>query len=110
MYASIRGNENKLLEYEVQQKHFRPDLYFRLRSINIHLPAVAQQEGRYSALVEQFVKETSDKNKIHFDGFTDDATELLMNYSWPGKYPRTTKWPSKASLVLESGKRLNGTM
>ena len=98
---------NKLLEYEVQQKNFRPDLYFRLRSVNIHLPSLRDRKEDIPELVEQFVKETSEKNKIQFGGFTDDATELLMNYSWPGNI-RELRNAIESMLVLESGKRLDG--
>jgi len=59
------------------------------------------------ALVEHFVKETSGKNNIQFGGFTDDATELLMSYSWPGNI-RELRNAIESMLVLEGGKRLNG--
>lgn len=98
---------NKLLEYEVQQKYFRPDLYFRLRSVNIHLPPLRNRKEDIPAFVEQFVKEISDKNKIHFGGFTVDAAELLMSYSWPGNI-RELRNAVESMLVLESGKRLDG--
>ena len=98
---------NKLLDYEVQQKHFRPDLYFRLRSVNIHLPPLRNRKEDIPALVEQFVKEISEKNKIQFRGFTDDATELLMEYSWPGNI-RELRNAIESMLVLESGRRLDG--
>ncbi len=96
-----------LLDYEVQQKHFRSDLYFRLRSVNIHLPPLRNRKEDIPALVEQFVKETTEKNKIHFDGFTDDATELLMSYHWPGNI-RELRNAIESMLILESGKRLDG--
>jgi transcriptional regulator with PAS, ATPase and Fis domain len=98
---------NKLLDYEVQQKHFRSDLYFRLRSVNIHLPPLRNRKEDIPALVEQFVKETTEKNKIHFGGFTDDATELFMSYHWPGNI-RELRNAIESMLVLESGKRLDG--
>jgi DNA-binding NtrC family response regulator len=53
------------------------------------------------------VKEISEKNKIQFSGFTDDATELLMSYSWPGNI-RELRNAIESMLVLESGKRLDG--
>jgi transcriptional regulator with PAS, ATPase and Fis domain len=98
---------NKLLDYEVQQKNFRPDLYFRLRSVNIHLPPLRNRKEDIPELVERFVKEVTEKNKIRFAGFTDDATELLMSYRWPGNI-RELRNAIESMLVLESGKRLNG--
>lgn len=97
---------NKLLEYEVQQKHFRSDLYFRLRSVNIHLPPLRNRKEDIPALVEQFVKETAEKNKIKFNGFSNNATELLMSYYWPGNI-RELRNAIESMLILEGGKHLN---
>ena len=97
---------NKILEYEVQQKRFRSDLYFRLRSVNIHLPPLRNRKEDIPTLVEQFVHETTEKNQIRFEGFTDDATELFMNYDWPGNI-RELRNAIESMLVLEHGKRLD---
>jgi DNA-binding NtrC family response regulator len=78
-----------------------------LRSVNIHLPPLRNRKEDIPALIEQFAKETTEKNKIQFGGFTDDATELLMSYRWPGNI-RELRNATESMLVLESGKRLNG--
>lgn len=98
---------NKELQYEVQQKRFRPDLYFRLRSVNIVIPPLRNRREDIPLLVEQFVKELSGRNGIHFEGFTDDATELIMNYRWPGNV-RELKNVVESMLILENGRRLTG--
>lgn len=97
---------NKDLEYEVQQKRFRPDLYFRLRSVNIVIPPLRTRKEDIPALVEQFVKDFTEKNKLKFEGFTDDATELMMAYHWPGNV-RELKNVIESMLVLENGKTIN---
>jgi transcriptional regulator with GAF, ATPase, and Fis domain len=94
---------NKDLEYEVQQKRFRPDLYFRLRSVNIVVPPLRNRREDIPVLVENFVKEFTEKNQIHFEGFTDDATEIIMDYRWPGNV-RELKNVIESMLVLENGK------
>jgi transcriptional regulator with PAS, ATPase and Fis domain len=97
---------NKNLEYEVQQKRFRPDLYFRLRSVNIWIPPLRNRREDIPLLIEHFVKEFSEKNNVPFLGFTDDATQLLMNYDWPGNV-RELKNVIESILVLEKGKRVD---
>jgi transcriptional regulator with PAS, ATPase and Fis domain len=104
--ARVIAATNKILDYEVQQKHFRPDLYFRLRSVNIHIPPLRNRKEDIPALVEQFVKEISEKNKMQFGGLTDDATELLINYHWPGNI-RQLRNIVESMLALESGKLIN---
>jgi DNA-binding NtrC family response regulator len=98
---------NKHLEYEVQQKNFRPDLYFRLRSVNIHLSPLRDRREDIPPLIEQFVSETTRKNNIHFLGFSEEATELLMNDAWPGNI-RELRNAIENMLTLEGGKRING--
>jgi DNA-binding NtrC family response regulator len=97
---------NKDLEYEVQQKRFRPDLYFRLRSVNIWIPPLRNRREDIPPLIEHFVQEFTAKNNIQFLGFTDDATHLLMNYDWPGNV-RELKNVVESILVLEKGKRVD---
>ncbi len=84
---------------------FVPIYIFDLRSVNIHLPPLRNRKEDIPALVEQFVKETTEKNKIQFGGFSNNATELLMSYHWPGNI-RELRNAIESMLVLEGGKRL----
>ncbi len=96
---------NRSLELEVQQKRFRSDLYFRLRSVNIHLPPLRDRREDLPLLVEQFAREISAQQGVKFEGFTDDATALMMNYDWPGNI-RELRNALESMLVLEGGRRL----
>lgn len=96
---------NKNLESEVQQKRFRPDLYFRLRSVNLWVPPLRDRKGDIPALLEQFVGEFVGKNKISFEGFTEEAREALLEYHWPGNV-RELRNVIESMIVLENGKRI----
>jgi len=103
--ARVIAATNKTLEQEVQQKRFRPDLYFRLRSVNIVIPPLRNRREDIPVLIEQFIKEFSQKNNIEFQGFMNDATQVLMNYHWPGNV-RELRNVIESILVLEKGKRV----
>jgi DNA-binding NtrC family response regulator len=75
---------NKNLETEVHQKRFRSDLYYRLRSVSIELPPLRARKEDIPLLVESIIREFAGKHGIQFLGFSDDATETLMSYNWPG--------------------------
>jgi transcriptional regulator with PAS, ATPase and Fis domain len=96
---------NKNLDYEVQQKHFRADLYFRLRSVNIHVPPLRNRREDIPLLVDHIIREFTEKNKMSFEGFTDEATDLLLNYDWPGNV-RELRNVLESIVVLENGKRI----
>ena len=99
---------NKNLESEVRQGNFRADLYFRLRSINIHIPPLRERREDIPLLAEEFAKQICHKNKITFGGFSEEAKELLLNYYWPGNV-RELKNVIESDLILEKGKRIEAS-
>ena len=98
---------NKNLEQEVQQKRFRPDLYYRLRSVNLWVPPLRHRREDIALLIEHFVDEFSQKNRIESEGFDGDAIEELLRYSWPGNV-RELRNVIESMIILENGKRLTG--
>jgi len=96
---------NKDLEREVNNKHFRPDLFYRLRSVNIRIPPLRERREDIPVFFIKFAKEFSEKNKITFLGITDGAMELLSQYYWPGNV-RELRNVVESMLVIENGKRL----
>ena len=96
---------NKDLEREVSNKHFRPDLFYRLRSVNIRIPPLRERREDIPVFFAKFAKEFSEKNNIDFLGITDDAMELLTQYYWPGNV-RELRNVVESMLVIENGKRL----
>jgi len=98
---------NKNLEYEVQQKRFRADLYFRLRSVNIYVPPLRNRREDIPLLVDHIIKEFTEKNHTTFEGFTDDATDELLSYQWPGNV-RELRNVLESMVVLANGRKITG--
>jgi DNA-binding NtrC family response regulator len=103
--ARVLAATNKNLEYEVQQKRFRPDLYFRLRSVNLWIPPLRNRRGDIPALVDTFVREFTERNAITFEGFSPEAQEALLEYHWPGNV-RELRNVVESLIVLENGKQI----
>jgi DNA-binding NtrC family response regulator len=97
---------NKNLENEVRQGNFRADLFFRLRSINIHIPALREHREDIPLLFNEFAKQVAEKNNITFAGITPDAMELLKHYHWPGNV-RELRNVVESMLVIERGKLID---
>lgn len=91
---------NKNLEYEVQQKRFRADLFFRLRSVNIIIPPLRKRREDIPLLAEHFTNEIAKRNSIAFAGFTNEAADMLMNYDWHGNV-RELKNVVESVVILE---------
>ncbi|MDD3125066.1 MAG: sigma-54 dependent transcriptional regulator [Candidatus Kapabacteria bacterium] len=75
---------NRNLEQEVSKGNFRQDLYFRLKSVIIHLPPLRERPEDIPELVHFFASRACEKLGITFEGITPEAVNLLQNMSWPG--------------------------
>jgi predicted HTH transcriptional regulator len=72
------------LEAAIASGKFRPDLYFRLRAIELKLPALRDRREDIQPLVQHFIdlhNKRFPENK-HF--VSEAAMQVLMNYDWPG--------------------------
>lgn len=100
---------NRDLAYEVRQGRFRQDLYFRLNSVNIHLPPLRQHPEDIELLVEHFAQRAADKNIVVYNGIDAAALDLLQRQPWPGNV-RELRNIIETMVTLEQGARLTEEM
>lgn len=96
---------NKDLELEVRHGRFRGDLFFRLRSVNIHIPPLRERAEDIDVLFRVFAEEIARKNGMTFRGISDEAMNLLHSYRWPGNV-RELRNVVESMILLERGKFL----
>ncbi len=75
---------NKNLKDLVTKGQFRPDLYYRLNVVRIHLPPLKERMHDIPLLVSRFIEEFNEKEQRYLQGITPNALQCLMKYSWPG--------------------------
>jgi DNA-binding NtrC family response regulator len=75
---------NKDLLQLVQQGKFREDLYYRLSTVPIRVPALHDRQEDIHILFRKFATDFADKYKTAPVQLTDEAKNLLINYPWPG--------------------------
>ena len=75
---------NQNLPELIEEKRFRQDLYFRIKGVNISLPALRDRADDIPALVDYFLKRASAEIGSKVTGITDDALVVLTKYGWPG--------------------------
>jgi DNA-binding NtrC family response regulator len=97
---------NKNLEELVKAGTFREDLFFRLRVVEIHLPALRERVGDVPLLAQSFLREFARENGKPVEDFTADALDLLMTYSWPGNV-RELRTAIESAVVLCRGQRIS---
>jgi DNA-binding NtrC family response regulator len=75
---------NKDLLQLVQQGKFREDLYYRLSTVPIRVPALHDRQEDIHLLFRKFAADFADKYKTAPVQLDDEAKQLLINYPWPG--------------------------
>lgn len=76
---------NKDLQKLCREGVFREDLFYRLNVINIELPPLRNRKEDIPSLTDFFIKKHSLKRKdLNIKGITEEALDVLMNYSFPG--------------------------
>ena len=68
----------------VAMGEFRRDLYFRLNVLHIELPPLRERRDDIPLLVEEFIRDASQRHDRPFPGISADAMQILRDYAWPG--------------------------
>jgi len=75
---------NQDLTKLIEEKKFRQDLYFRIKGVNITLPALRDRVEDIPDLVDYFLKEAAVEVGSNVADITEAAQTALSNYDWPG--------------------------
>ena len=96
---------NKDLAKLVKEGKFRQDLYYRLKTVTINLPALRHRKNDIRLLVERFALQFSRTNKIKYKGFTPEAIKVIHKFDWPGNVRELRNF-IESILILEKGERI----
>jgi two-component system, NtrC family, response regulator AtoC len=72
------------LSQAVAEGRFRPDLYYRLRVLPLHVPELCTRGEDVMLLVDHFLRLKSERNGQPLRRFSDEAIRALCEYPWPG--------------------------
>ena len=100
---------NKTLSDLVKKEKFRQDLYYRLKTVNIHIPSLRERVEDINAFVERFALEFTRSNEILYRGFMPDSVRIMKQYDWPGNVRELKNFVEKI-MVLEKGERITSEM
>ncbi|HEX7828887.1 MAG TPA: sigma-54 dependent transcriptional regulator [Thermoanaerobaculia bacterium] len=75
---------NARLESEVEAGRFRQDLYFRLRTVEIHLPPLKDRREDIAPLASHFLAAHATRYRKNLSGYDEAAVKTLLAHEWPG--------------------------
>ncbi len=91
---------NKDLKTLVQNKIFREDLFYRLNVVKVYVPPLRERKEDIPFLAYSFIQEFNKAFNKNVKRISDDALELMMNYSWPGNVRELRNTIERAVLLM----------
>jgi DNA-binding NtrC family response regulator len=90
------------LEEAAEANRFRPDLFYRLRGLELHLPPLRQRNEDILMLADHFLRLFSPAEGP-LKGITPEAGQMLMRYPWPGNVRELRRAIESAIVLAGSG-------
>jgi DNA-binding NtrC family response regulator len=110
-YTDVRvlAATNKNLIELVKKNQFRQDLYYRLKTVMVHVPPLRDRVEDINPLVERFALEFTRSNEISYRGFMPNAIRIMKQYNWPGNIRELKNFVERI-MVFEKGERITVDM
>ena len=96
---------NKDVFDAVSAGKFREDLYYRLNTVPLKIPALRERKEDINLLFRKFVADFTDKYRSPTVQLDQSAQQILMHYNWPGNV-RQLKNIAEQIAVLEKERNL----
>jgi len=96
---------NRNLPEAVAKRDFREDLYYRLRVLEIRMPALRERKEDIPLLAAHFLQKFAKRDGRKLEGFTDEALELLDRYEWPGNVRELENVVERALVLVDDDTR-----
>ena len=93
----------------ISEGRFREDLYYRLNTVEIKVPALRERPEDIPLLFRKFVVDFCQRYKMPTLQLTDDAVQMLKAYYWQGNI-RQLKHIAEQMCALETTRQINATI
>ena len=78
---------------------FREDLFYRLNTVSIQIPALRKRKEDIHLLFKKFAADFADKYNTPPIRLSDEAMEMLKNYPWPGNIRQLKNFVAQISVI-----------
>lgn len=90
---------NVNLPEAIEKGKFREDLYYRLNTIPIHIPALRERKGDIYLLFRKFASDFAEKSHSTPISLTPEAVKMLESYRWDGNIRQLKNITDQISII-----------
>lgn len=92
---------NKDLLKAISDGEFREDLFHRLNEFNLEMPLLCQRGNDIIIFAKLFLKQANEELERNIIGFSDEAINAMLKYSWPGNLRQMKNIIRRATLITQ---------
>lgn len=81
---------------------FREDLYYRLNTVPIRIPALRERKDDIPLLFRKFASDCAEKYSMPAISLTDGARQMLKDYYWPGNIRQLKNITEQISIIEQT--------
>ncbi len=86
----------------IRKGKFREDLFYRLNTVPIHLPQLRERKEDIHLLFRKFAADFAAKYRMPSVQLSQDAVNVLTNFSWPGNIRQLKNVAEQVSVIENS--------
>ncbi len=107
--TSVRvvGATNREMLNAIETGKFREDLYYRLNTVPIRIPALRDRKEDIHLLFRKFAHDFAERYRTPALTLNSDAQKILVDYRWPGNI-RQLKNLTEQMSILEKHREISG--
>ncbi len=95
------------LLHKVEDGKFREDLYYRLSTVPIFVPALRERGKDIELLFRKFAGDFAEKYKVKPISLTEDAKNILIKYRFPGNIRQLKNLVEQISVLSSEQKEID---
>jgi transcriptional regulator with PAS, ATPase and Fis domain len=93
---------NVNMQVAIEKERFREDLYYRLSTVEIHLPALRERNEDIHLLFRKFASDFAQKYRMPSIRLDENAIHILLNYRFPGNIRQLKNLAEQISVIEET--------
>lgn len=92
---------NVNMQSAIEKEKFREDLYYRLSTVEIHLPALRKRTEDIHLLFRKFASDFAQKYRMPSIRLDENAVNVLLKYRFPGNIRQLKNLAEQISVIEE---------
>jgi DNA-binding NtrC family response regulator len=98
----LLSSTNVNVEQALKDGRLREDLYFRINTLTLHVPALRERQNDIPLLAEWFLQRFAAQHDRNISAFHPDALRAMVDYAWPGNVRELQHVVERAVILTQA--------